>query len=63
MNIASENCISITIQKDEVMNILLDHIKRVAGGVVKKDMELIDTDGEFHNITFVWSNVRSKEIR
>lgn len=62
MNIETESAISITIQKDEVMNILLDHIKRVAGGVVKKDMELIDTNGEFHNITFVWSNVRSKDI-
>lgn len=62
MNIETENAISIRLEKDEIMNIVLDHIKRVAGGVIKKDMELIDTDGEFNNITFIWSNIRVKTI-
>lgn len=62
MNIETENAISIRLEKDEIMNIVLDHIKRVAGGVIKKDMELIDTDGEFNNITFFWSNIRLKTI-
>ncbi len=62
MNIETENAISIRLDKDEIMNIVLDHIKRVAGGVIKKDMELIDTDGEFNNIIFIWSNIRIKTI-
>lgn len=62
MNIETESAISITLQKDEVMTILLDHIKRIAGGVVKKDMQLVDTEGEFNNITFFWSQVRNKTI-
>lgn len=62
MNITSETAISIKIQKDEVRDILLDYIKRVAGGTVKKDMELVDIDGNFSDFTFVWTQNRLKEM-
>lgn len=62
MNIETESAISIKITKDEVRDILLDHIKRVAGGVIKKDMELADTDGEFNDLKFIWTQSRFKDV-
>lgn len=62
MNITAETAISIKIQKDEVRDILLDYIKRVAGGTVKKDMELVDIDGNFSDFTFIWTQNRLKEM-
>jgi hypothetical protein len=62
MNITAETAISIKIQKDEVRDILLDYIKRVAGGTVKKDMELVDIDGSFSDFTFIWTQNRLKEM-
>ena len=62
MNITSETAVSIKIQKDEVRDILLDYIKRVAGGTVKKDMELADIDGDFSDFTFIWTQNRLKEM-
>lgn len=65
MNIASETAINIKITSDEVRNVLLDYIKRMAGGVIKKDMELIEIemDGDFKDVTFTWMQNRNKDIR
>ncbi len=62
MNIASQNSVSISISKNEVKDILLEHIKRVAGGVVDKDMEMKDIEYEFKDVTFVWNRSREKEM-
>jgi hypothetical protein len=61
MNIESQNSVSIQIDADEVRNILLEHIKRVAGGVVAKDMEFQDIEYEFKDVTFTWKRSRIKE--
>jgi len=63
MNIASQNSVSIQIDKDEVKGILLDYIKRVVGGVVEKDMEMQDIEYEFKDVTFTWNRSRTKEMK
>lgn len=64
MNIASQNSISIKFTPAEIKSILLDHIKRVAGGVVDKDMVLED-DPFGHvekGVEFIWTRGRTKEV-
>jgi len=65
MNIASQDSITIKIDKDEVKSVLLDYIKRMAGGMIDKDMMLED-DPFGHvekDVAFTWNRVRAKEVR
>lgn len=64
MNIASQNSISIKFTAAEIKNILLEHIKRVAGGVVDKDM-ILEDDPFGHvekGVEFIWKRGRNKEV-
>jgi hypothetical protein len=65
MNISSQDRVSIKISAEEIKNVLLDYIKRMAGGMVDKDMVLED-DPFGHvekGVEFVWKRARTKEVK
>lgn len=64
MNISSQDSVVIKFSASEIKDILLDYIKRAAGGMVDKDMTL--EDNPFGHIEkgaeFIWKRARSKEL-
>ncbi len=65
MNIASQDSITIKISKEEIKSVLLDYIKRMAGGVVDKDM-VLEEDPFGHvekDVAFTWNRSRTKEVK